>query len=172
MISLSVRELLEIVKGDLGEAKPELMSNNFAGVSIDSRTIARGNLFVALAGENNDGHDFAGQAVKRGAAAVLISESKRRKIDSSLTAGIPVIQVKDTRTALQVLGADYRKRFDMSVVAITGSNGKTTTKEMIAQVLASKYEVVKSQKSFNTQIGVPLTIFELSADTEVLVLEL
>ncbi|OGC77848.1 MAG: hypothetical protein A2Z27_04765 [candidate division Zixibacteria bacterium RBG_16_50_21] len=172
MISLSVKESLGIVKGSLIEEKPEFLDTHFTGVSIDSRTVSKGNLFVALSGEKYDGHDFVAQAVKSGARAVLVAETKRQKISSGVTGTVPVISVKDSKLALQSLGANYRQRFDIPVVAITGSNGKTTTKEMTAQVLASRYEVVKSQKSFNTQVGVPLTIFELTPETEVLILEL
>ncbi len=169
MISLTVQELAEQVKGRLLSAKAGFLKVKFTGVSIDSRSVTAGNLFVALPGEKNDGHNFVSQAVKNGASAVLVQEGRAEKIKLE---DVPVIQVPDTKIALQELAYHYRRKFDLPVVAITGSNGKTTTKEMIASVLSKKYRVLKSQKSFNTLIGVPLTIFELSPETEVLVVEL
>ena len=172
MISLSVKELLQVVRGKLVKTVPDFLEKSFVGVSIDSRSLVKGNLFVGISGERNDGHDFVSQAVSRGAAVILIEESKTRKLDQTLLSNVPTIAVTDTRAALQELAGYYRRKFDLPVLAITGSNGKTTTKEMIAQVLETKYEVLKSQRSFNTLIGVPLTIFELSPQTELMVLEL
>jgi UDP-N-acetylmuramoyl-tripeptide--D-alanyl-D-alanine ligase len=172
MISLTVNELVKQVKGELVNSKAEFLQREFRGVSIDSRMVTPGNLFVALTGENQDGHDFVSEAVNKTAAAVLVQKDRLKKIDLNQIAQAALIQVDDTRIALQELAYHYRRKFDLPVIGITGSNGKTTTKEMIAQVLETKYRVLKSQKSFNTLIGVPLTIFELSSQTEILVLEL
>jgi len=172
MISLTVDELIRQVKGELDNPKAEFLQREFRGVSIDSRMVTPGNLFVALTGENQDGHDFVSEAVTKKAAAVLVQKDRSQKIDLGRITQVPVIQVNDTRIALQELAYNYRRKFDLPVIGITGSNGKTTTKEMIAHVLETKYRVLKSQKSFNTLIGVPLTIFELSSQTEILVLEL
>ena len=172
MISLTVSELIEQVKGKLLNPSPEFLQKKFEGVSINSRTVTAGNLFVALTGENQDGHDFVIQAIDKKAAAVLVQKDRSQKIDLGRITQVPAIQVNNTRIALQELAYHYRRKFDLPVIGITGSNGKTTTKEMIAQVLETKYRVLKSQKSFNTLIGVPLTIFELSPQTEILVLEL
>ena len=172
MISLTVSELIKQVKGKLLNPNPEFLQKKFEGVTIDSRTVAVGNLFVALTGEIRDGHDFVLQAIDKKAAAVLVQKNRSQKIDLGRITQVPVIQVNDTRIALQELAYNYRRKFDLPVIGITGSNGKTTTKEMIARVLETKYRVLKSQKSFNTLIGVPLTIFELSPQTEILVLEL
>jgi len=172
MISLTVSELIKQVKGELVNSKAEFLQKEFRGVSIDSRMVTPGNLFVALTGETQDGHDFIFQAIENKAAAALVQKDRSQKIDFSRIVRTPVVQVADTRIALQELAYHYRRKFDLPVIGITGSNGKTTTKEMIARVLETKYRVLKSQKSFNTLIGVPLTIFELSSQTEILVLEL
>lgn len=172
MISLTVSELINQVKGKLLNPSPEFLQKKFEGVSIDSRTVTAGNLFVALTGENQDGHDFILQAIEKKAAAVLVQKDRSQKIDSKKVSNAPIVQVEDTRLALQELAYHYRRKFDLPAIGITGSNGKTTTKEMIAQVLETKFRVLKSQKSFNTLIGIPLTIFELSSQTEILVLEL
>jgi UDP-N-acetylmuramoyl-tripeptide--D-alanyl-D-alanine ligase len=99
----------------------------FAGVSTDTRTLAKGNLFVALTGPHFDGHDYVVQAAQRGAAAAAVS----RELDAEL----PMIRVSDTRRALGQLAARWRSQFAIPVVAVTGSNGKTTVKEMVAAIL-------------------------------------
>lgn len=142
------------------------------GVSIDSRTIQKGNLFVAIPGERFDGHQFVSDAAKKGAGVVIISKEKEDQVTPKEFKSIPIVIVEDTKKALREIASWHRNKFDPSTVAVTGTNGKTTTKEMIAEVLASKFKVLKSIKSYNNLIGVPLTLFELDTDTQVLVLEL
>jgi len=174
MIELRYKELLDIVKG---KPLPEGPFEDFLlkGVSIDSRTIKPQNLFIAIKGEKFDGHDFIKQALDKGASCAVISEgrlSDREIPYLSSTSGKRAVLVKDTRTALQNIARWYRDKFKVRIVAITGTNGKTTTKEMIAEVLSKKYKVLRSEKSFNNQIGVPLTMLKITPETEVLVLEL
>jgi UDP-N-acetylmuramoyl-tripeptide--D-alanyl-D-alanine ligase len=174
MIEIKYKELLNIVKG---RPFPESPIEDFPikGVSIDSRGIEPRNLFIAIKGEKFDGHDFIKQALDRRASCAVISEDRLSKKEIpylTSTSGKRAVLVKDTRTALQNIAKWHRDRFKVKVVGVTGTNGKTTTKEMIAEVLARKYKVIRSEKSFNNQIGVPLTLLKISPETEVLVLEL
>jgi len=138
-------------------------------VSIDSRKIKKNSLFVALKGERLDGHDFVKEVVNKGVTAVMI-DNKKYKMFSSLV--LPVITVDDTLTAYGQLANTWRKKLKAKVIGITGSAGKTTTKEMISSILSEKYKVNKTVSNYNNQIGVPLTILNTNASHEILVLEL
>ncbi len=141
-------------------------SSRFTGFSIDSRTLERGNVFVAIRGKNLDGHRFIVQAVRKGASLLVVSE----KISGA--ADLPVILVKDTTVALGKIAGAYRENFDIPVIAVTGSAGKTTTKDMIAAVLGSKFKVLKNERTLNNQYGVSLTVLGLKPAHEALVIEL
>ncbi|OUS01751.1 hypothetical protein A9Q81_09215 [Gammaproteobacteria bacterium 42_54_T18] len=136
----------------------------FSSVSIDTRTIKTGDLFVALRGPNFDGHEYLDVAKKNGAVAALVS----KPVDTSL----PTILVKDTWSGLGQLAAEWRAQFQLSMVAVTGSCGKTTLKEMIATILSLRGKTHFTQGNFNNDIGVPLTLLKLSADHEYAVIEL
>ena len=136
------------------------------GVCTNSKAVKSGDLFIALKGEKFDAHDFIDEAVKRKAAAVLVSRRPRRPVK------IPVIFVKDTTLALGLLAKHYRAQFDIPVIAITGSAGKTTTKEITAAVLSAKYRVLKSPSSWNNRIGLPLTLLQLRRRHQAAVLEI
>lgn len=140
------------------------------GVVTDSRIEADNKLFVPIAGENFDGHDFLLQAVENGAAAVLWDRSKQ--LPESLPDDFPVFYAKDTVTALQELASKYCKKVDPVVIGITGSNGKTTTKDLVAAVAKTAYRTHYTDGNFNNHIGLPLTILAMKPDTEVLVLEM
>ena len=134
-------------------------------VSTDSRDIPKGCLFICLEGEKFDGHDFVSQAAHNGAAAVLV----RKKVDSR----IPVITVKDTGKALLDLAGYYRGTLDnLTVVGLTGSVGKTTTKEMTYAVLAEQFKTIKTEGNLNNEIGMPKTLLRLKDDTEAAVIEM
>nr|WP_275695662.1 UDP-N-acetylmuramoyl-tripeptide--D-alanyl-D-alanine ligase [Fredinandcohnia sp. SECRCQ15] len=137
------------------------------GVSIDTRTIQSGNLYIPIVGETFNGHEFVETAIDNGASAVLwgMNESNPPK-------GIPVIYVEDTLVALQNLAKNYRDELSIKVVGITGSNGKTTTKDMVTAVLSTVFRVHKTEGNLNNHIGLPLTILRLNEDTEVAVLEM
>src|SRR2546425_348242 len=139
---------------------------SFARGIVDSREATPGDLFFAVRGEQVDGHDFAGQAVAAGASGVVIE----RPLDPP--EGASVFHVSSSLTALQELAAWWRDRHDVGVVAVTGSVGKTTCKELIAGVLSQRYRVLKSEANLNTEIGIPLTLLRLSAEHERAVLEL
>jgi len=137
----------------------------FYGVSTDSRTIAKGELFVALTGENFNGHEFISTSCENGAVAVLVSED----IDIQ----VPNIKVKDTLTGLQQLAASWRNRFVIPLVGITGSNGKTTVKELVGEILKVAYaDVLITQGNLNNHIGVPLTLLKLNAEHQIAVVEM
>jgi UDP-N-acetylmuramoyl-tripeptide--D-alanyl-D-alanine ligase len=139
----------------------------FTNVGADSRKIVPGQLFVALKGEHFDGHDFAEQAIKQGAAAVLVS---------SQSSAAPAIVVKDTYQGLGELAAYWRSKFAMPIAAITGSNGKTTVKEMLASILRAAAKapeaVLATQGNLNNHIGLPLTMLNLNAQHRYAVLEM
>jgi UDP-N-acetylmuramoyl-tripeptide--D-alanyl-D-alanine ligase len=136
-------------------------------VCTDSRKIARGDLFFALPGEKFDGHDFVEQVIRKGAVGVVV-QRERAPISAN---GCSVITVEDTRTALGQFAARYRQDFTLPIVAIGGSNGKTTTKELVASVLRQRLPIVWSEASFNNDIGVPLTLLKLENWHEAAVLE-
>lgn len=135
-------------------------------VSIDSRTLKKGSLFVALKGEHADGHDYIEQAIRNGASLILAQEGK------PVPKGCPAVVVPDTLEALGALAGEYRKLFKIPVVAVTGSVGKTSTKEMIAAILSARYNVHKSKGNFNNEIGLPLSVMDLDEDHDVAVFEM
>jgi len=137
---------------------------SFAAVSSDSRSIGRGELFVALRGPSFDAHDFISSAVERGACAAMI--------DQPVDAGLPTLNVQDTHAGLGDLAAAWRNCFDIPVLAITGSNGKTTVKEMIGHILASYGEVLITRGNLNNDIGLPLTLLRLQDQHHFAVLEM
>lgn len=141
----------------------------FSSVTIDSRNVPSNSLFVAIKGEHFDGHKFVKDAVNKGAAAILIDEKMLNKIDDVDTA---IITVKNSTKALGDLAKIWRSKLSTKVIAITGSNGKTSTKEILASLLNEKYRVNKTLVNHNNHIGVPLTLFATSNKHDVLVLEL
>ncbi|MEW6266470.1 MAG: UDP-N-acetylmuramoyl-tripeptide--D-alanyl-D-alanine ligase [Thermodesulfobacteriota bacterium] len=136
------------------------------GVSTDSRTVAAGELFVALRGEKFDGHRFLDQAFSRGAAAAVVSAGMNQA-DGRLTLLVP-----DTLRALGDLASYLRRRQRLEVLALTGSNGKTTTKEMLVRIVGRKYRTLATAGNFNNLVGLPLTLFRLRAEHEACVLEM
>ncbi|HIU63554.1 MAG TPA: UDP-N-acetylmuramoyl-tripeptide--D-alanyl-D-alanine ligase [Candidatus Avacidaminococcus intestinavium] len=143
-------------------------SQEFSAVITDSRDVPAGSLFVALKGEKFDGHDYCQQAVEKGAAAVLTE----REI-GNLPSTVLQFVVADTLTAYQEIAKCYRRKFTkLRVVAITGSNGKTSTKDMIAACLSTCYNVVKTEGNYNNEIGVPKTLLSIDATTDIVVVEM
>ncbi|MBI4610409.1 MAG: UDP-N-acetylmuramoyl-tripeptide--D-alanyl-D-alanine ligase [Candidatus Rokubacteria bacterium] len=148
-----------LVGGDLGIP--------VTGVSVDTRTLRVGEAFFAIKGHHLDGHAFLAEAAGRGASCLVVHQ-----LPDEVPAGVPVVLVEDTTRALGRIAGFHRSRFDIPVVAVTGSNGKTTTKEMTAAVLGTRWSVLKSAASFNNQWGLPLTLLGLSHEYEAAVLEL
>jgi UDP-N-acetylmuramoyl-tripeptide--D-alanyl-D-alanine ligase len=163
MAPLSVEDVVRgtqgaLVAGDLGVP--------VTGVSIDSRRLAIGEAFFAIRAAR-DGHDFLRDAASRGASCLVV-----HNLPDDLPPSVPTVLVDDTTRALGRLAAYHRARFDVPVAAVTGSNGKTTTKEMMAGVLSALGPVVKPEGSFNNQWGLPLTLLRLSPEHRAMALEL
>ncbi len=137
-------------------------------VSTDSRTLKPGELFVALRGENFDGHNFVEFAAKAGAAGAIVESTWNGKIPKRFA----LIRTKDSLQGYQELAANYRKSLALNVVAITGSNGKTSTKDFTAAVLARRFRVTKTEGNFNNHVGLPRTILEATSEDEVAVWEI
>jgi len=136
-----------------------------AGLNTDTRTIREGQLFVALKGENFDGNNFALQALEAGAAYAVVNDT--------VEADDPrLIKVPDTLAALQQLAAYHRQQFDIPVIGLTGTNGKTTTKELIKAVLGAKYRITATEGNLNNDIGVPLSVLKINADTQIAIIEM
>lgn len=167
MENLSFNEILEAVNGRYLEYNGE---RKITYVETDTRKIKEGALFIALKGENFNGNKFADVALKNGASTVIIDEIA---FDALKTKGLGnIIIVEDTRKALLDLAAYYRRKLDIKVVGITGSTGKTSTKDLVAAALSSKYKVFKTKGNFNNEIGVPLMIFSLDNSYDIAVLEM
>ncbi len=143
------------------------------GISTDSRTTRNGDVFVAIRGEKFDGHDFITKAIGAGAIALVV-DKKWADVNGTMlvSLSIPRLVVEDTTIALGELALCYRKKFDLPVIAVAGSNGKTTTKNMVGAVLAKKFNVLGTEGNLNNQIGVPQTLFRLSDEHEVAVVEI
>lgn len=167
ILDLNIQEVLEAVKGEY------IVKNNdgiFNKISTDTRKIEKDNLFIALKGANFNGNKYAITAIEKGASVVLVDEVLFN--EDELNNKGTVIKVKDTKTALADLARYYRKKLGIKVVGITGSTGKTSTKDLIAAFLSGKYKVFKTQGNFNNEIGLPLMIFELNKDYDIAVLEM
>lgn len=162
----SLSDIAHAVGGRLIGDRPEWIE--VRGVSTDTRSVGVAQLFVALAGERFDAHDFLVDAVTRGASALLVSR------ESAVPSGVPAIVVSDTRLALGALAAAWRRSFDLPLIAVTGSNGKTTTKEMIASILKAAFgdAVLATRGNLNNDIGLPLTLLGLDASHRAAVVEM
>jgi UDP-N-acetylmuramoyl-tripeptide--D-alanyl-D-alanine ligase len=140
------------------------------GFSIDTRTLQAGDVYIAIIGERLDGHRFVGGALHAGAAGLVVSDPSA--VPAGTDPGVVVVQVDDTTRALQRLGRSIRRESRAQVVAITGSAGKTTTKELTADLLAAQYRVFRNRGNFNNHIGLPLSLIELRHGPEIAVVEL
>lgn len=161
------RDLAFVVAACAGELLSGSPATRFQRVNTDSRQTQAGDLFIALTGEHFDGHAFLVEVAKKGAVAVVVERG--RKLEP--LPGCAVIQVANARPALGQLGAAYRRQFSLPVIAVGGSNGKTTTKELIASVLRQKLATLWSEASFNNDIGVPATLLRLESAHRAAVLE-
>jgi UDP-N-acetylmuramoyl-tripeptide--D-alanyl-D-alanine ligase len=163
MSAESLREIAEVVNGAVAGADPDVRP---AGFSIDSRTLGPGDLFFAIVGPRQDGHRYAAEALAKGAAGAVVSDP------SALPPGAAGVLVKDTTRALQDLAARRRARLAPKVIGITGTAGKTTTKEMTRQVLDGTFEVLASRGNLHNLYGLPLSLLDLEARHQVAVLEM
>lgn len=167
MISRTLGEIREMLDAVFAEGGAGDAALRIQGVSTDTRTIQQGTLFVPLIGEHFDGHAYAAEAYDRGAAAALWQADRPNPPE-----GMPIVIVQDTLAALQQLAKAYRKQLPVRIVGITGSNGKTTTKDLVASVLGGTYKVHKTKGNFNNHIGLPLTLLQLEETTEFAVVEM
>ena len=165
MINVTLKQIKAWIDCEIDE---QYLHQSIQGVTIDSRAIKKDMLFIPFKGENVDGHRFVEQALKDGAGASFYQK------DVSLPKDIegPIIWVDDTLQALQDLAKAYLKYVNPKVIAVTGSNGKTTTKDMIECVLNTEFNVKKTQGNYNNEIGMPLTILDLDKNTDISILEM
>lgn len=161
MKKLSLDEIINLLQGEVVNYKKDLIVN---GISTDTRSIKKGDVFIALKGENFNGNKFVNLAEENGAICAVVSE----KVECN----IPTIIVENTLYALGSIASYYRQKFDIPFIAVTGSAGKTSTKEVIASVLEEGFSVHKTEKNFNNEIGLPHTIFKLDSNHEVSVVEM
>ncbi|MEY2503002.1 MAG: UDP-N-acetylmuramoyl-tripeptide--D-alanyl-D-alanine ligase [Verrucomicrobiota bacterium] len=165
MESLSLAEIAKLAGGSISA---DDTSRIVSRVSTDSRTLQPGDLFVPLRGENFDGHRFIEQAVERGATGAMVEETW----SGNAPAHFAVIRVADTLVGYQTLAANYRASLPLKVVAITGSNGKTSTKDFVGATLARKFRVTKTEGNFNNHVGLPQTILAANRKHEIAVWEI
>jgi len=166
MIEFTVQDIARITGGKLLSSNGDQL---VIGLSVDSRTIKSGEFFIAVKGKNFDGHQFINEAIQKGAAGVIASEDISCEFKEK--AG-HVIVVEDVMRAIGAIAYEIRRRINSTVIAITGSNGKTTVKDYLAGILSLKYNIIASRKSFNNIIGLSLTLFEAAASHDIVILEL
>lgn len=160
MLPWNISEIAALTSGKIMNFSNQLIDN----ISIDTRTLQKGDLYVAIRGQRWDGHQFISKAARYGASAVLVERPYPKHI--------PQVIVKDTTVALGQLGKAQRLQWNGQVIAITGSVGKTTVKEMISHILEERFSVLKNDGNFNNQFGVPLTLLKLKAKHQVAIVEL
>ncbi|MDQ0273225.1 UDP-N-acetylmuramoyl-tripeptide--D-alanyl-D-alanine ligase [Cytobacillus purgationiresistens] len=165
MIRKTLKEIAEMIKVENDISS--FADLQIAGASIDTRKIEKGQLFIPFKGQNSDGHRFVEDAIKKGAGAALW-----QKDVPNPPLHLPILVVEDTLIGLQELSRSYRNELNVKVVGITGSNGKTTTKDMTTNLLAQRYKVQKTEGNYNNHMGLPLTILSLEETTEIAVLEM
>ncbi|MCX6640483.1 MAG: UDP-N-acetylmuramoyl-tripeptide--D-alanyl-D-alanine ligase [bacterium] len=167
-MSLTFAELPAMIKCRL---EPAVLKGKLGTSNFDSRLLQPGQVFWALYGEKSDGHQFVGEAFQRGAQAAVVTEKGFRQWQEKLPDAAFVV-VEDPLKALQDLARVYRSRFSLPVIALTGSNGKTATKELLAAALGLRYRIVRSEGNFNNHIGVPLTLLQIDDKTEIVLTEM
>lgn len=165
---MKIKDILKVTNGEMLVGNEELTCENF---SKDTRTIQKGDIYIGLKGENFDGNQFWKQALESGAEAVIVQDVKISPIEMEKYSNKTIVKVEDTLKALYEIAKYKRSLYDIPVVAITGSVGKTSTKDIIASVVATKYKTLKTQGNNNNNIGLPLTILKLR-DHEALVIEM
>lgn len=164
---LSVAQLVDVIAAIPVNLSDEAACVNCTGITTDSRSLQPGHVFLALRGENFDGHDFVPVAIEKGAIAVITERRQQDQLN-----GVPQLQVENTLQAYQQIARWWRDQFNIPVIAITGSVGKTTTKELIAAVLSTQGNVLKTQANYNNEIGVPKTLLELGPEHDYAVIEM
>jgi UDP-N-acetylmuramoyl-tripeptide--D-alanyl-D-alanine ligase len=176
MLNIKAKEVIEATGGLLKSGGSDFIVNN---ISLDTRTLKKGDFFIPLIGQNYDGHNFIIEAYNKKAIGCLCEETKfkdlLKKFKNNLPKDFSIIVVEDTLRSLGYIAGLYRNRFKIKAIAITGSNGKTTTKELVYNLLLTKYkreEVLVTEKNFNNEVGVPQTIFKLNNKVKIFLAEL
>lgn len=172
MLTLSVDTLVEVTGGELLDGPGDTVVN---GIAIDSREVQPGAAFVAFTGESTDGHHHIGDALRQGARALLVTrddEDVRAAFTANVRPETALVLVEDALAAVETLATWHRDRLRIPVIGVTGSTGKTTTKDFVRSVLATRMRVVATTGNRNNELGVPLTIMDAGADTDVLVVEM
>lgn len=167
METIRLKEVAEAISGEILIIGA---TEEFSNVTIDSREVSKGDIFIAIKGENFDGHKFVRGAIDKGAKLCIVHE--KDQYENLSEEDVSVILVKDTKRALLDLAAYYISTLDIKVIGITGSTGKTSTKDLMAAALSERYNVFKTQGNFNNDIGLPLMIFKLDKTYEVAILEM
>lgn len=167
MLLITISEILKITNGKL---IVEGKKKEFEGLDTDTRRLNEGYIYVAIKGERVNGNELVNTASENGAALCIVEEEKFHK--EELNENTSVILVKDTRQALITLAKYYREKFDIKIVGVTGSTGKTSSKDVIASALSSKYNVFKTIGNYNSDIGLPIMIFKLKPEHQVAILEM
>ncbi|MFH1874274.1 MAG: UDP-N-acetylmuramoyl-tripeptide--D-alanyl-D-alanine ligase [Pseudomonadota bacterium] len=173
-MNLTLQDIIETTQGRFLKkaACHSRESGNLEGISIDSRTIKPSDLFMAIKGAHFDGNDFIAAVINKGVKAVVIDRELGADQLANIAENVSVIKVNEGTTALGDLAKWWRAKFKATCVAITGSNGKTTTREMVAAIASAKGKVLKTEGNFNNLIGLPLTVFKWTREDQVAVLEL
>jgi UDP-N-acetylmuramoyl-tripeptide--D-alanyl-D-alanine ligase len=159
----------DIVVAASGVLHSGVVPKRFGNISMDTRAIAKGAVFLALPGKNFDGHDFIEEAINKGARGIVYANEEKVR---AFHRGVAYIKVKDALEAFGAIASFHRRRFDIPVIAITGSSGKTTTKEMVAWVLGAKYNCLKNKGTQNNLVGVPLTLLQIHSKHDLCVVEM
>ncbi|NLB63118.1 MAG: UDP-N-acetylmuramoyl-tripeptide--D-alanyl-D-alanine ligase, partial [Fibrobacter sp.] len=165
-LDLTVAEMLEILEAELHHGSEEILRESVR-LCMDSRQVDSSAIFWPLVGENFDAHDFIKDVIKQGALMSIVEQSKAQNLP--LCAYVPV---DNSTTALLKLARGWQRRFGAKKIAITGSNGKTTTKDMVNAILQKTMNTIATQGNFNNQIGVPRTLFQINHQTEVAIVEM
>lgn len=170
MENCKIRELIKTVSGKIIQGDQDCLISR---ISIDSRTLIPGDLFFAIIGPSFDGHDFVIEAFKKGAVGVVVCKGastllQNEQIDKDKI----ILEVKDTLSALQDWSKHYKDKFKTFNICVTGSNGKTTTKEIIAHILSQEFSLLKTSGNYNNEIGIPLTLLQLNKSHKILVVEM
>lgn len=171
MMTMRFGQMVDVIRARLLNGKDA--SRSFTGVSTDSRTVGKGALFIAIRGAKHDGHDYLSQAREKGAAGILVDERYLAEHGKDIPGSLPVVVVENTHEAMITLARKYLEQIEVTRIGVTGSNGKTTTKEFIYRLLtAVSHNVYRSPGNFNNLFGIPLAIFAMPPATRLAVLEM